>query len=227
MSSPYRIGERKHSHRRMYIWLGGFLAALVFGAVIGVRMLHADTHIADTPKVVTRKITYDTPNTGVFEGSTFKLTLPSDWKPMPVTDTPTPTYSWHGKSKDDVARWIDVYVDADVATFSLNRVVSVQANGAGLSVTSEVSDNCTNFTGAPVGSGQSHIQAKWQNLTFLCETGNYARDVVGTVSPDGLNTVIVTGPLKGMHHYLFVYTDNSASADYKIFTDALKSFVAK
>lgn len=229
MSSPYRVGERKHSHKRLYIWLGSFLSVLVLGSVIGIRFLHADTHIGDTPAPVTRTITYDTPNVQVFEGATFKISLPNTWKVMPVSDTPTPTYTWHGTDKKtgDDARWIDVYVDADLQTFSINRVVSVQANGTGLSVTSDVSDNCTNFTGTPVGAGHTYVQAKWQNIAFLCETGNYTRDVVGTVSPDGLNTVNITGPTKGLHHYLFVYTDNSSSANYKIFTDALKTFVAK
>lgn len=230
MSSPYRVGERTHSHRRMYIWLGSFLGLLVLGSVIGIRFLHADTHIGVTPNVMIRKITYDTPNVQVFEGATFKISLPSDWKTMHVDDFPIPTYTWHGTNKKtgDDARWLDVYVDADLQTFSVNRVVSVQANDPGISVTSEVSDNCTNFTGTSVGpAAHSYVQAKWQNVTFLCETGSYTRDVVGTVSPDGLNTVIVTGPVKGLHHYLFVYTDNSASANYKLFTDALKTFTAK
>ena len=224
----YRVGERKHSRRRMYAWLGGLLALLVIGAVIGIRMLHADTIIGNTPKEVIRKITYDTPKVSVFEGTTFKVTLPSDWKVMPVNDIPTPTYTWHGTSKDDTARWIDVYVDASLSEFAVNRVISVQSNDTGLSVTSDVSDNCTSFTGgASVGPGQTHVQAKWQGVPFLCETGNYTRDVVGIVSGDGLNDVTITGPIKGQHRYMVVYTDNSASPNYKIFTDALKSFVAK
>jgi len=225
----YRLGERKHSRRRMYAWLSGLLMVLVIGSAIGIRMLHADTVIGNTPKVVVRKISYDTPKVSVFEGATFKITLPSDWKAMPVNDMPTPTYTWHGVSKDDAQRWIDIYVDnGGLAEFSVNRVISVEPNGITLTLTSDVSDNCTGFTGGvSVGPGQSHVQAKWQGVPFLCETGNYSRDVVGIVSADGLNDVNITGPAKGLHRYMFVYTDNSNSPDYKIFTDALRSFMAK
>lgn len=224
----YRLGERKHVRRRMYIWLGGLLGLLAVGAIIGVRMLHADTVIGNTPNVVTRTISYDAPKVQVFEGKTFQITLPSTWKAMPVDDTPIPTYTWHGTGTADNARWLDVYVDVSLADFSLNRVISVESNGPGLSVTSDTSDNCTSFTGGTsAGPTQTHVQAKWQGVPFLCETGNYSRDVVGIVSGDGLNDVTVTGPLSGVHHYMFVYTDNSASPDYKIFSEALKSFMAK
>jgi hypothetical protein len=56
---------------------------------------------------------------------------------------------------------------------------------------------------------------------------NYERDVVGTSSPQEINTVTVTGPSTGTHKYFFVYTDNSAEPDYTIFTDALQSFKAR
>lgn len=223
----YRLGERKHSRRRMYSWLAGLAVLLVTGAVVGIRMLHADTFIGNTPQPVIHTISYATPQVGTFEGLTFKIMLPSDFKVMPTTDTPVPTYTWHGTTKTDNDAWIDIYVDANMANFALNHVVSVQANGSMLNVTSEVSDTCTNFTGATVGAGQTSIQAKWQGLPFLCETGTYTRDVVGIVSADGLNTVNISGPLKGMHHYFFVFTDNSNSPNYQVFTDALKSFIAK
>ena len=70
----YRLGERKHSRRRMYAWLSGLLMVLVIGSAIGIRMLHADTVIGNTPKVVVRKISYDTPKVSVFEGANFKIT---------------------------------------------------------------------------------------------------------------------------------------------------------
>ena len=223
----YRLGERKHSHRKLIISLICLSVLILAGAIAAVIFLKPDTHISTPPKVVVRKIVYDTPKVSTFEGATFKIQLPSDWKVMTVTDTPQPTYTWHGTSKTDANRWIDVYVDADLATFSINRVIAAQANGTGISVTSDVSDNCTSFTGVTPDSTHSYTQAKWEGVPFLCETGNYSRDVVGTSSPDGLNTINITGPVSGLHHYFLVYTDNSESPDYSFFTNALKSFQAK
>ncbi|HET6924222.1 MAG TPA: hypothetical protein VFH39_00125 [Candidatus Saccharimonadales bacterium] len=224
----YRLGERKHSRRKLYAWLGGFLVLLFAGAIVAVYLLHADTVISQTPAPVVRRLTYAAPKTTVYEGATFKISLPEGWKTMAVTDMPTPTYTWHGTGKTDGNRWLDVYVDADLTTLSLNRAVSVAAHGNGVSATSDVSDNCASFIGnAKPAPHQTYVPAKWHDLPFLCETGTYARDVVGTVSADGLNNVTISGPASGKHHYMFTYTDNSASPDYKVFTDALQTFQAK
>jgi len=54
---------------------------------------------------------------------------------------------------------------------------------------------------------------------------NYVRDVVGTSSAEGVNTLGVSGP-GGTHKYFFVYTDHSGEPDYNTFTQALQSFEA-
>ena len=77
------------------------------------------------------------------------------------------------------------------------------------------------------GSTTGKSPAKWESIDFICDSGNYQRDVVGSVSGDGLNNINLTGPTKGPHRYFFTYTDNNSQPDYAIFSEALKSFKAK
>jgi len=135
---------------------------------------------------------------------------------------PHPNYSWQGTNKNNT-RWLNVYMDTIPASLAVNRVLPVMGNGAALSLPTNVSDNCTTFTGAS-NSTQLSVTAKWQGITFLCDTGNYVRDVVGTSSLEGVNTVSLSTTTSGNHHFFFTYTDNSSSPDYTIFTNALKSF---
>jgi hypothetical protein len=102
----------------------------------------------------------------------------------------------------------------------------VQASGTGVSPLGDVSDNCTTFTNG-ADSHQATQAAKWDGLPFLCDTGNYERDVVGIVSSDGSNTVKVTGTTGATHRFFITYTDNSPSPDYTVFTAALRTFQAK
>jgi hypothetical protein len=69
--------------------------------------------------------------------------------------------------------------------------------------------------------------AKWSGINFLCDLGNYLRDVVGTSSPEGINSVTLTGNTTGKHTLFFMYTDNTPSPDYSTFINALKSFQLK
>jgi len=156
----------------------------------------------------------------------FSVSLPVDWVKRANKDIPAPTYSWVGTAKDDVARWLNIYIDTIPSALAVNRMLPVAANGASLSLLANVSDNCTTFTGAN-DSKQISLPAKWQGITFLCDTGNYIRDVVGTSSAEGINTVTLTGATHGRHRLFFTYTDNSPSPDYSIFTDALSSFRLK
>jgi hypothetical protein len=221
----YRLGEREHSHRRLYITFSVF-AVLVFGVVVGAKhYLTSNTEVSGSPAVVT-KVSYDAPKVQQVIGNTFTMNIPSTWKlTADNNDIPSPTYNWQGTSGEDKNRWISVYVDTKLPSKAVNRALHIQANGATINVISGTSDNCTSFTG-PANSSSGVQQAKWENISFLCDTGNYERNVVGIVSPDGLNNINVTGT-KGLHTYFFTYTDNAAQPDYTIFTNALASFRAK
>jgi hypothetical protein len=221
----YRLGEREHSHRRLYITFTVF-ALLVLATVIGAKhFLTSNTQTSGSPAVVTT-VSYEAPKTQQVAGSTFTMNIPAGWKQVSNNNAvPSPTYTWRGTSGEDRSRWISLYVGMKLPGVAVNRALHIQSNGAGINVISGTSDNCTSFTGQN-NSSSGIQQAKWENITFLCDTGNYERDVVGTVSPDGLNTINVTGA-HGLHSYFFTYTDNTAQPDYTIFSGALASFHAK
>ena len=222
----YRLGEVKHSHRKLYIFLAGFVVLAVGVIILAVRFLRPETDLGKTPARVTTKISYQTAQTKAFTEPLFSINLPTDWQPVqPTNMPPQPSYTWHGTSKENSARQLNVFVDKDVGTLAVNRELSVQANGMAVTVLGDVSDNCTTFTGNATSTHGS-TPAKWQGIDFLCDSGNYERDVVGIASPDGLNTVILTGS-SGNHHLFFTYVDNSASPDYSIFTNALRSLKLK
>jgi hypothetical protein len=222
----YRSGEPEHSHRKFYAWLGGIVIVILAGLFALGHFLKSDNHIGNTPAVVVTKISYDTTKLTTFDEKLFSIKLPIDWKPIVHNDVPAPTLGWQGSVGDNKNRWLEIYIDTNVGTFAVNRALHIQAHQNTINVLGSVSDNCTTFTGMSNTQGHGGVLAKWQGIDFLCDTGNYERDVVGTTSPDGLNNATLTGT-SGPHHFFFVYTDNSASPDYSLFTNAIKSFRLK
>lgn len=221
----YRLGEREHNHHKLYILLGIFLLLVVGGYFAARNLLQSNTEISGSPAKVT-SVAFEQPKAQKVDTPLFSMNIPGNWKPRTnANDVPVATYSWQGASGEDRSRWISVYVDMDLKTFAVNRALHVEANGAYMNVISTVSDNCTSYTGAATNQGST--PAKWENIDFQCDSGNYERDVVGTVSTNGMNNVTITGTTKGPHHYFFTYTDNSSQPDYTVFSEALKSFKAK
>jgi len=222
----YRLGEVEHSHRKFYSILGGFIVLVALTIFLALHFLSPDTRIDAPPAVVTTHVSYDTTKLQTFNEPLFSIRLPDDWKPVVhSTDIPQPIYTWQGTQKDNANRWLSVYIDEDVSTLAVNRELSVQSNDKSINVLSDVSDNCTTFTGTAVQSHGS-TPAKWQGVDFLCDSGNYERDVVGVASTDGLNTLRMVGS-SGTHKFFFTYTDNSVGPDYSIFINALKSLDLK
>jgi len=223
----YRIGERRQSHTKLIIWSTGFV--MLIGIIVGAAFLFLkpDTQIITPPHPTVDHIMATQQQTTIMQTSLFSIALPTDWKTRTTDETPRPTYSWAGTSGANDARWINVYIDKAIpATLAVNRVLPIASAGADLTLPTNVSDNCTTFTGA-APAGQPSVAAKWQGISFLCDTANYQRDVVGTSSLEGVNTVTVHGTQAGSHNFFFTYTDNSASPDYTIITNALKSFKLK
>ncbi|MGH7241623.1 MAG: hypothetical protein ACREGB_04985 [Candidatus Saccharimonadales bacterium] len=222
----YRLGEREHRHRKLYFWLSVF-TLIVIGCYFGARhFLKSNTETSGSPVKVTN-VAFSQPKTQKVDTPLFTMDIPAGWKPrVDRYDIPLPAYSWQGSSGEDRSRWLSVYIDASVADFAVNRALHVEANGPLMNIISAVSDNCTSYTGA-ANTQTSRTPAKWENIDFICDSGNYERDVVGTVSSAGMNNVTITGVVKGAHHYFFTYTDDSSQSDYTIFTSALKTFTAK
>jgi hypothetical protein len=151
-----------------------------------------------------------------FDEDIFGINLPAGWTFAGKQTKPNRIYTWNSANQ---TQSLDVYVDAKVADFVLNRLIAVQGNGATMTVDGNVSDNCVNFTGTS--------DAKWQNIHFMCDTANYNRQIAGIGSTDGLNMVKLSGDTSGPHALFFVYNDTSINPDYNVFSDALRSLKLK
>ena len=163
-----------------------------------------------------------------FKNELFKFNLPAGWEAQgmknPVSDEKY--YSFQNMVKGYDNRWLRVYVDVFPANFPINKLmpVSVVDNRV---VPGILSDDCTSFTGAPLDKNAKQTAAqwtaKWQGIAFTCDMAK-PQNLVGTANADeGMGTTLAS--LNGTKHkYLFVYIDHNVAPDYKIFTDALKSF---
>ena len=101
----------------------------------------------------------------------------------------------------------------------------VSAKDAGMDH-ENVSDNCATFTPA-TNAATGVSTGKWQGTNFLCDEGNYERDVVGTASAQGINTLTLTGSTTGSHKVFLVYTNNNINPDFSVLYGILESFKLK
>jgi hypothetical protein len=154
----------------------------------------------------------------------FGLDLPADWQPVAPPRQPYAVHSWQNTAQNKGARRLDIYVDG-APRLAVNRVLPIQANGARLVLLGQVSDNCITFTEGAKQTAAASMLAKWRGVKFLCDTANHERNVTGTSSPTGIDDVTLAG--SGKHSFFFVYTDNSATPDYDLFTNIITSFQAK
>lgn len=226
--SVYVVGHRSARRRagRAAVIVLIVLLLLVAGAFAAKHFLSSDTTISDTPPATTSTVKAPSTNKKHINQQSFSMDLPADWQPTSPPDQPYTIYSWHNTTQNKGVRQLNVYVDG-APQLAVNRVLPVQANGAELSAAGDVSGNCVDFTpNAKNSRASGSMAAKWQDVKFLCDTANYVRDVVGTSSHDGIDTVKLSGA-SGQHSFFFTYTDNSAVPDYNIFIDALNSFQAK
>jgi hypothetical protein len=221
----YHLGKRRQRHykRKALVCLAVLL--LLFGLY---KLLHLKQHstIHNTGAVSQTIKASSTPQIHI-DKPLFGVDLPTGWtETSPTTRVNIPNYTF--KSAEQNYQLLQVYLDTIPAGVAVNRAVSVTPEGAGMSH-DDVSDNCTQYTQAVIGqtSATGMATAKWENLLFTCDTGNYERDVIGTVSPAGLNEVDLTGPTVGTHKVFLVYTDNNVNANYVTLYGILDSFKLK
>lgn len=224
----YRVGKRKVSHRKRNVALAMFAVVLLIVASIWAKSyFKANTVISPPPVAVNSVVTSNQGPSKQFDQGIFSLSLPADWvyKGQQRQIAPYAPYLYENTKTNPGAEQLEIYVDTIPTTLGVNRVLPVQGDGTRI-VPTTVSDNCADFTGNKV-PGSTSTPAKWDGFNFLCDLGNYERDVVGTSSSDGVDIVKLTGPTTGTHQLFFTYTDNGSTPNFNIFTDALSSFRLK
>lgn len=219
----YQTAPTVAKRRRRWPWLV-IIILVALGVVAGLHALKPDTQLSTAP-TVNGTINPDAVNRA-WQEPAFKISLPGDWL---RTSNTAEHYAWRGgQAGVDDSRTLEVYVGGNTGAIAVNRLLKVTADGSGIRVDGDVSDNCFNFVGSGVHTpGEQPRRAQWNKLPFICDLANYQRDVVGTISADGLNSVKLKGSGGGQQRFFFVYTDSSYVPDYGIFTAALESFQAR
>lgn len=226
----YRAGKhpKQGRRRKRAVWLMIF-ALLLIGGITLYNIVNKELQ----PKTVikqaaprTSKAVFET-KTKHYEEADFSLDLPNDWVTVPrPTATPYQSYTWRSSDRVTDSEEITIYEDTIPVNFAVNRVLIVSGQQDHLQLEGSVSDNCSTFTqGLSPAAGQVGVPAKWQNISFLCDQFNKQREVVGTSSSDGVNTVLLKTESTGKtHKFFFSYTTHDGNPDYSAFLSALQSF---
>lgn len=223
----YHLGKRQVSHHKRNVVLLAFgVPMIIAGALFAKSFFNANTVISPPPPAVVTNVTSNEGPTKQFDEGVFTISLPTDWvyTGRQTEIAPYAPYTWHNTKANPGVEQLAVYVDTIPTNLGVNRVLPVQGEGD-RTIPTTVSDTCADFTGNKV-PGSATTPAKWDGINFLCDLANYERDVVGTSSADGVNTVKVTGST-GSHQIFFTYTDNGATPNFTIFEDAVSSFRLK
>jgi hypothetical protein len=222
----YHEGKRIISHHKSHVimvWIVIVLVALTVGGIISAKhLLKSDTNLGKTPKPVVNTVVAASSPTKQFTEGIFTISLPKDWVYVGRAQDIYRAYIFENTATDKGVRQLDIYVDNIPTGLGVNQVLPVTTAVTKIYVTS-VSGNCAQFTGDKV-PGNPATPAKWQGVNFLCDLGNYTRNVVGTSTDTSVNSLTLTGPTAGTHKLFFTYTDNSAEPDYQILYDSLQSF---
>lgn len=224
----YHVGKQIHRHRRLQRIAIVILLALLF-AVLVYWLMHLQiaptaTIRNDTP--VSKNYTSSQAAKVAVDKPEFKMELPAGWTERKVTVSPTgPRYTFAAPAGESIV--LDVYIDNPPTNLAINKAIVVSAQGNGLSH-DYVSENCVTFTDPKYKNPQTGFApARWQELNFICDMASPNRQVVGTISRDGINQVNITGASGATHKIFFTYTDNNITPSYYTLYDILTSMQFK
>ena len=218
----YRLGERLNRKRKKrLIWLVVVLSISILLAVLFYfiyQINHVKTTIKQSKGTVTMVVSSDNKTIKYDEGI-FAVSLPQSWQVVNIKNSLYKIYSWKSVAGTET---FNIYLDTISENLAVNRELAIQPEGNKMSIDGLVSDNCINFTKAI--SPTVGTPAKWQGVDFLCDESNFERDVVGTGSTSGVNTVELNGPASGTHNFFFTYDNTSINPDFTTFYQILNSF---
>lgn len=151
----------------------------------------------------------------------FSMELPADWKLLERrNESYINSYVYASTKKGADDRRLEVHVDIMPQSYKYVKLQPLAANGSKL-ILGNLSNDCVNFASGANRGSTAPLPAKWENITFTCDPIS-ANQTIGTGSEaGGIKTTL------GRHSFFFYYIDHNIRPDDKIFTDALRSFVAK
>jgi cytochrome c-type biogenesis protein CcmE len=225
----YRISNRRQLQRRnrSRFWLAFalvFVAVAIFGLTQFLKSLHQAPVVTQSKAVVT-KVSYKG-KTKHYLQPDFSIDIPIEWKLQPREPNTYQVFTWDVVDRADNIS-IAVYEDTIPTNFAVNKALVINGQTNHIELTGQVSDNCIKYTidgNTQVVNGLQGVRAKWQNVDFLCNRATTTRDVTGTSSTDGINTVILKKADGSSHKFFFTYSANQIDPNYTIFYNALSTF---
>jgi hypothetical protein len=224
----YHVGKQIHKHRRVkriaIVSLLLFFFALLVYWLMHLKVAPSATIRNDTP--VSKNYTSSQEAKVAINKPEFTLELPSGWGERKVETSPTgPRYTFSAQKGE--AKVLDIYIDNPPTNFGINKAIVISSQGNGL--THEyVSENCVTFTDPKYKNQQTGFApARWQEIDFICDMANATRQVVGTISRDGMNQLNTTGASGAKHKIFMTYTDNDITPSYSTLYDILGSMQFK
>jgi hypothetical protein len=226
----YRLGrrhqperEQRRRGRRRFIIILIIVALLILVGWWLWSLLKPDTVIKQA-RAVRTSISFDATTKTYNEGD-FTIQIAATFQPVPRPAGSYKSFTWQTSDSGSDGQQIEIFEDTIPANFAANRALIVHGETDHLTVDAPASDHCENFTRTGTGDyGQIGFLAKWQGITFLCDANNTQRDIIGTSSSDGVNTVVLQTSAGVSHKFFFTYTDQQLQPDYSVFYNALQSF---
>ena len=232
----YRLGKRKRHSKKPIIFGSILLLMLGLGAA-GYSFVKNTSRTSTQIKNGAATVHYVSASSSQkshFDEDSFSLNLPPAWKlvnHLAPQASRYNVYTFQGTNAAESSRLVAVYVDLLPTDLAVNHEISVQAQGSGMSH-GTVSDNCANFASDAARSTSQAVTSqvsasRWDGVDFLCDLGNYNRNVTGTGAIGTINKVILTGPRGGTHSFFITYTDANINPDYTVLYNLLDSFQVK
>ena len=218
----YRFNKRIYRHKIRYIFL--LVIFLVISGLIiyfVILLSHSKTIIHQSQAVVKY---YSAPisSSQTITEPNFSFSLPKTWQAVNIQSSLYKIFQF--KSNTSNAEVLDIYQNIIPINMAVNRELSIQADGSTMVANGNVSSNCLNFTKTNSNSSSVIIPARWQGVNFLCDSGNYERDVVGTGSSVGINTIVLQSPTLGPQRFFFTFTTYSLQPNFSVLYQVINSF---
>lgn len=225
----YQHGKRSRRQKNPRVYLQA--AALLGVSLIGVAwILHRDLNIDSQEKTAVPIITEvlgAEEDTITINEPLFTLALPADWKQTNrVQNHVSNFYEWHSTKRGGDDRLLRLHIDTMPPSYKIVRMQPLYVNGRGFRL-GNLSDNCMNFA-KDAGTrqraqGNAPVEAKWENVTFMCDPIN-ANQTVGTGMFESGIAATLVGSDGRPHSFFFYWEDHNIRPDDKIFQNILKSF---
>lgn len=218
--------RRKRS--RTILAVGLLVVGLGGATYMGRQMMTAETEIGPAPAAVITQVRDGKKAPLKVNEPLMSFELPNDWEKFTPVEAMAGSQSWRNTADNKGVRTITIFTDAMPRVTAVNRIVAVQPSEDGLMLAGDISDNCVNFTNpGQQASATGTATAKWGGVEFVCDTGNYIRNLAGVGMAGVPKGVKLTGPTTGQHTLFILYNDSTASPNFGIFTSMLQSLKLK